>query len=88
MVDESFNFGEVSAHLDHLTDTDPDEALRQARALSLEGPNRLNKMQLRAATLVNAGVQCQQQDAINDGLTLYRELHSQHPTPDTVFSRV
>lgn len=57
MVDDSFNFGEISAHLDHLIDTDPDEALRQARALSLEGPNRLNKMQLRAATLVNAEVQ-------------------------------
>ncbi|AIB42835.1 hypothetical protein PD374_17480 [Pseudomonas sp. WCS374] len=43
-------------------------------------------MQLRAATLVNAGVQCTQQDAIDEGLTLYRELHSQYPTPDTVFN--
>lgn len=86
MVDDSFNFGEISAQLEHLIDTDPDEALRQARALSLEGPNRLNKMQLRAATLVNAGVQCQHQDAINDGLALYRELHSQYPTANTVFN--
>lgn len=86
MNGDSFNFGEISAHLDHLTDTDPEEALRQARALSLDGPNRLNSMQLRAATLVNAGVQCQQQDAINEGLALYRELHSQYATPDIVFN--
>lgn len=86
LIGDSFNFGEISAHLDHLTDTDPEEALRQARALSLDGPNRLNRMQLRAATLVNAGVQCQQQDAINEGLALYRELHSQYPTPDIVFN--
>lgn len=86
VMDDSCSFGELAAHLDHLTDTNPGEALRQARALSLEGANRLNMMQLRAATLVNAGVQCQQQDAINDGLTLYRELHSHYPTPDTVFN--
>ncbi|MDH4432197.1 LA2681 family HEPN domain-containing protein [Pseudomonas shirazica] len=86
MDGDSYDFGEIAAHLDHLTNTDPHEALRQARKLSLEGQNRLNNMQLRAATLVNAGVQCQQQDAIDDGLTLYRELHSEYPAPDTVFN--
>ncbi|CRM19955.1 hypothetical protein [Pseudomonas sp. 24 E 13] len=86
MVDDSYSFDEMAVHLDHLTDTDPAEALRQARALSLEGPKRLNIMQLRAATLVNAGVQCQQQDAIDEGLALYRQLHSQYRTPDTVFN--
>lgn len=86
MVDDSYSFDEMAAHLNHLTDADPDQALWEARALSLEGPNRLNMMQLRAAKLVNAGVQCQQQDAIDEGLALYRELHSQYCTPDTVFN--
>lgn len=86
MADDIYNFVEIAAHLVHLTNTDPHEALRQARALSLEGRNRLNSMQLRAATLVNAGFQCQQQDAIHEGLALYRELHSEYRTPDTVFN--
>lgn len=73
-------FSKLSSHLSSLVDTDPKLALQKAREIDLDGRDRANWMSLRAATLVNAGASVGQQDAIEEGLELYRELHGLYPT--------
>ncbi|WYX24899.1 LA2681 family HEPN domain-containing protein [Achromobacter xylosoxidans] len=79
-------FYERSAHLNSLLDRDPAEAVRQAREINLDTPERPNLMVLRAATLVDGGVLTQQQDAIEEGLALFRELHVSFPTADVAYN--
>lgn len=79
-------YNKLHAHLDHLLNTDPDLAVTQARQIDLDTPDRLNWMNLRASILVDGGVMTQQQDAIEEGLTLFQELHSVHPTTEVTYN--
>lgn len=81
-------FYERSAHLNTLLNSNPAEAVRQAREinLDLDTDERFNLMGLRAAILVDGGALTQQQDAIEEGLALFRELHSLFPTADITYN--
>ncbi|HAP27145.1 MAG TPA: hypothetical protein DCR74_16305 [Achromobacter sp.] len=79
-------FYERSAHLSSLLDRDPTEAVRQAREINLDAPDRLNLMVLRAATLVDGGVLTRQKDAIEEGLALFRELHESFPNAGITYN--
>lgn len=72
-------FYERSAYLRTLLDNDPAEAVKQARKIDLDTPDRFNLMSLRATILVDGGALTRQQDAIEEGLLLLRRLHSQFP---------
>lgn len=69
-------FYERSSYLQDLLNIDPAEAVRQARQLDLDVPDRLNMISLRAAILVDGGALTRQHDAIEEGITLLRELLS------------
>ncbi|KVT08678.1 LA2681 family HEPN domain-containing protein [Burkholderia ubonensis] len=79
-------FYERFAHLSTLLDNDPSEAVKQAREIDLDTPERINLMSLRAAILVDGGALTQQQDAIEEGLALFRELHSLFPTAGIIYN--
>lgn len=81
-------FYERSGHLSALLDNDPAEAVKQAREIDfdLDTSERFNLMMLRAATLVDGGTLTQQQDAIEEGLALFRELHDLFPTADITYN--
>ncbi|HEY2345701.1 MAG TPA: LA2681 family HEPN domain-containing protein [Xanthomonadaceae bacterium] len=79
-------FQELSVHLKNLLDIDPVEAVAQARKIDLDTSQRVNLMGLRAAILVDGGKLTQQQDAIDEGLTLFRELHAQFPTANVTYN--
>lgn len=79
-------FHEWSAHLNTLLDNDPAEAVKQAREIDLNALDRVNQMVLRATILVDGGVLTQQQDAIKEGLVLFRELHNLFPTSDISYN--
>lgn len=79
-------FSKLSSHLNALVDAAPTIAVQQAREIDLDGPNRINLMALRAATLVNAGASLGRQDAIEEGLELYRELHGLYPTANITYN--
>lgn len=81
-------FYEQSAHLNTLLNNDPAEAVKQAREINLDipEPELVNLMGLRAAALVDGGVLTQQQDAIEEGLALFRELHRRFPTADITYN--
>jgi len=81
-------FDAQSAHLQALLNSDPAEALKQAREIHLDipEPERFNRMVLRAATLVDGGASARQQDAIEEGLALFRELHGRFPTADITYN--
>jgi len=79
-------FSKLSSYLNSLVEADPTLAVQEARKLVLDGPNRLNMMSLRAATLVNAGASLGRQDAIDEGLELYRELHDLYPTANITYN--
>ena len=79
-------FSELSSHFNSLVDADPSLAIQEARDLVLDGRDRLNMMSVRAATLVNAGASLGRKDAIEEGLELYRELHSLYPTANITYN--
>lgn len=79
-------FYERSVHLNILLGNDPAEAVKQAREIDLDSPERFNLMSLRAAILVDGGALTQQQDAIEEGLALFRELHSLFPTAGIIYN--
>jgi len=79
-------YNELNAHLVHLLNTDPALAVTQAREIDIDTPERPNWMNLRASILVDGGAMTQQQDAIEEGLTLFQELHSLHPTTDVTYN--
>ncbi|MES1174951.1 MAG: LA2681 family HEPN domain-containing protein [Myxococcales bacterium] len=76
----------LSARLSALLDTDPAEAVRQARALDPSSPNRLTAIALRAPILVDGGAACRDQGAIEQGLELFRELHGARPNPHVAYN--
>lgn len=82
----NYDFQELLARLNHLEDTDPGAAIREARRIVADGPQAPNLKVIQAAALVNAGVLIQARDAVEEGLALYRELHSTFPTPDVKFN--
>ena len=71
-------FYERSAQLNALLNSNPVEAVKQAREinLNLDTDERFNLMGLRAAILVDGGALTQQQDAIEEGITLFRGMRS------------
>lgn len=79
-------FYERSAHLTTLLNSDPAEAVKQAREINLDTPEpeRFNLMMLRASALVDGGSLMQQKDAIEEGLALFRALHDRFPTTDKI----
>jgi len=81
-------FYERSAHLNTLLNTNPAEAVKQAREvnLNLDADEQFNLMGLRAAILVDGGTLTQQKDAIEEGLALFRELHSLFPTAHITYN--
>ncbi len=72
---------EMSRRLTRLLDSEPTEAIRQARQIDLASSDRLNAMSVRAAILVDGGAATRQQDAIEEGLKLFREVYA--AVPDT-----
>lgn len=79
-------FLKLSSNLNSLVDADPSLAVQRAREIDLDRPDRVNWMSLRAATLVNAGASLGSQDAIDEGVGLYRELHALYPTADVTYN--
>lgn len=81
-------FYERSAHLNALLNSNPAEAVKQAREinLNLDTDERFNLMGLRAAILVDGGALIQEHDAIEEGITLFRELHSLFPTAHITYN--
>lgn len=82
------NFYEQAAHLNALLNSDPTEAVRQAWNISFSANSdtRFNLMALRAAILVDGGALTTQQDAIEEGVKLFRELHALFPTADITYN--
>ncbi|MCQ3032552.1 LA2681 family HEPN domain-containing protein [Pseudomonas syringae] len=80
------DFLKLSSSLCSLVDVDPALAVQQAREINLDRLDRVNWMSLRAATLVNAGASLKRQDAIDEGVELYRELHDLYPTADVTYN--
>ncbi|MFM7967382.1 LA2681 family HEPN domain-containing protein [Aeromonas sp. A-5] len=83
-------FNELSTHLSDLLDCNPIEAVKQAQDinlnLALDTRERFNLMGLQAAILVDGGALTQQQDSIEEGLALFRELHSSFPNADVTYN--
>ena len=79
-------FYELSAYLNSLLDSDPALAVKKAREIDLDTPERPNMMSLRAAILVDGGALIQQQDAIEEGLELLRELDGLYPSADITYN--
>jgi len=79
-------FSELSVRLSALLDRAPSEAVEQAREIDLDTPERINLMSLRATILVDGGSLTKQQDAIEEGLALFRELHDLFPTADVTYN--
>ncbi|WP_424821459.1 LA2681 family HEPN domain-containing protein [Salinisphaera sp.] len=75
-----------SARLNELLNKDPNEAVKQARLIDCHTPERLNSLALRAATLVDGGALTQQLDAIEEGVTLFRELYGLAPRSDILYN--
>lgn len=80
------DFLKMREYLDLLEFTDPAEAVRQARAMVIDGPQAPNFKVLKAAVLVNAGVTTKQKDAIEEGLALHREIFSEYKNPSVRYS--
>lgn len=79
-------FDELSQRLNALLDQSPADAIQEARAIASDTPDRLNLMSLKAAVLVNGGNLTGQQDAITEGLTLYRDLYAQFPVGGVAYN--
>jgi hypothetical protein len=77
---------EVSRRLTRLLDTEPAEAIRQARQIDLASSDRLNAMSVRAAILVDGGGATRQQDAIEEGLRLFREIYAEVPDTSVAYN--
>lgn len=77
---------EVSRRLTRLLDSEPIEAIRQARQIDLASSDRLNAMSVRAAILVDGGAATRQQDAIEEGLKLFREVYAAVPDASVAYN--
>lgn len=72
-------FTDFSEQLNTLLNSNPAEAVKQARKIDLDTPDRFNLMCLQAMILVDGGTSTNQQDAIEEGLALFRELYGLSP---------
>ncbi|MBV7460531.1 MULTISPECIES: LA2681 family HEPN domain-containing protein [unclassified Acidovorax] len=79
---------QLAAYLNTLLNDNPEEAVRQAREIKLEPDTdeHFNLMGLRAAILVDGGALIQQQDAIEEGIALFRELYNRFPIADIAYN--
>lgn len=77
---------EVLRRLTGLLDSDPAEAVREARRINIESSDRLNAMSVRAAILVDGGATTRQPDAIQEGLELFREVYGAVPHPSVAYN--
>jgi len=75
-----------SSYFQNLFNIDPAEAVRQARQIDLDVPDRVNMMSLRATILVDFGDLTQQQDAVQEGIALLRELLGQSQQVDIAYN--
>lgn len=81
-------FYELSARLNALMNSNPAEAVKLAREINLDlsTNERFNMMGLRAAILVDGGALTEHPDAIEEGIALFRELHTLFPTADLTYN--
>lgn len=79
-------FYELAVYLNTLMDSDPAEAVRQAREIDLDTPERFHLMGLQAAILVDGGASTRQRDAVEEGLALFRELYGLFPTASITYN--
>lgn len=89
MTRRSDRFIELSTHLNSLLDHDPAKAVEEARKIEIAGldpVSRIKFMGLHAAILVDGGSILQQQDVIEKGVELFREIHKQYPTTDIIYN--
>lgn len=89
MTRRSDRFIELSTQLSSLLDHDPAKAVEEARKIEIAGldpVSRIKFMGLRAAILVDGGSILQQQDVIEKGVELFREIHEQYPTTDIIYN--
>ncbi|MEM6559757.1 MAG: LA2681 family HEPN domain-containing protein [Myxococcota bacterium] len=77
---------ELSRQLTRLLDSDPTEAIRQARKIDLSSSDRLNAMSVRAAILVDAGAMTHKQEAVEEGLQLFRALYGEVPKTSEAYN--
>jgi hypothetical protein len=82
------SFRALAERLTALLDTDPADAVRQARAIELgpEGIEWFSAAWVRASILVDGGSQSAQQDAVDEGLDLFRVIHQSHPSPPVSYN--
>ena len=75
-------YKELFDRLTALLDSNPAEAVKQVKEIDLSRPidEFYNLQVVRASILVDGGALTQQQDAIEDGITLFRELYNKFPT--------
>lgn len=77
---------ELSSRLSAMLDNDPARAVREARQIDLESSDRLNAMSVRAAILVDGGAATEKQDAIEEGLELFREVYAAVPEANVAYN--
>ncbi len=70
---------ELFRRLTALLDGNPGEAVKQAKCILIESPADLDLIELKAAILVDGGASIYQQEAIEEGLELFRYLDRQIP---------
>jgi hypothetical protein len=85
-VKKASRFVELSSQLTALLDSDPVEAVRMARKIDLDNPDRFNLMALQAAALVDGGAATHQLDAVEEGLALFRLLQSHFPSVNITYN--
>jgi hypothetical protein len=79
-------FGALAAKLQSLLDDDPLEAVRQARLLQPVSSDGMGTAALRASLLVDGGAASRQQDAIEEGLALFRRIHERDGCSDNGYN--
>lgn len=72
-------FEERSKRLSALIDSDPKEAINQARCLRVEGVHPANIEMVTAGTLVDAGRAARAVDAVNEGILIFESLRARFP---------
>jgi hypothetical protein len=77
---------ELSSRLSAMLDSDPAEAVRQARQIDPTSSDRLNAMSVRAAILVDGGAATGQHDAIEEGLELFRAVYAEIPETSVAYN--
>ncbi|MDP2314348.1 MAG: LA2681 family HEPN domain-containing protein [Pseudomonadota bacterium] len=79
---------DIARHLQALVDIDPVAAIQGARQIDLacDGAERVNRMGLRAAILVDAGQEAGDREAVEEAVKLLRELHATFPVASVSYN--